>query len=146
MDEKLLSAYIMENLIGDLRKDELKADIHDSYLYLVSLEVTEGYYTAAMDKLFYESPYIVDGHEKLYGEESIFDFVRALVEEQAAAPMFQEFINEKNGIIPEVECLRVEFLEDTSAKLKEYSLLNQMLLEYADQEQAGLTEEHTEIV
>ena len=47
---------------------------------------------AAMDKLYYESPYIVEGHQKLYGEESIFDFVRAMVEEKAAAPIFKEFI------------------------------------------------------
>ena len=60
-----------------------------------------------MDKLYFESPYIVDGHVKLYGEESIFNFVRALVDEKAAAPMFQEFIQEKNGITPEVDCLRV---------------------------------------
>ena len=45
-----------------------------------------------MDKLYFESPYIVEGHEKLYGEESVFDFVRALVEEEAAAPIFQEWI------------------------------------------------------
>jgi hypothetical protein len=72
-----------------------------------------------MDKLYFESPYIVQGHEKLYGEESIFNFVKALVDEKAAAPIFQELIQEKNGIIPEVECLRVEFLEDAVTKLKE---------------------------
>ena len=119
MDEKLLSSYIMENLIGDLRQDQIKADIQDSYHYLVSLEVTSTYFKAAMDKLFFESPYIVEGHEKLYGEESIFDFVRALIDEEAAAPIFKEFIQDKNGIIPEVECLRVEFLEDAVTKLKE---------------------------
>ena len=107
MDEKLLSSYIMENLIGDLRQDQIKADIQDSYHYLVSLEVTSQYYKAAMDKLYFESPYIVEGHQKLYGEESIFDFVRALIDEKAAAPIFKEFIQDKNGIIPEVECLRV---------------------------------------
>ena len=119
MDEKLLSSYIMENLIGDLRQDQIKADIQDSYHYLVSLEVTSTYFKAAMDKLFFESPYILEGHEKLYGEESIFDFVRALIDEEAAAPIFKEFIQDKNGIIPEVECLRVEFLEDAVTKLKE---------------------------
>lgn len=79
MDEKLLSAYVMENLISDLRQDQIKADIHDSYLYLVGLEVSSKYYKSAMDKLYYESPLIVDGHEKLYGEESIYDFVSELV-------------------------------------------------------------------
>ena len=62
MDEKLLSAYVMENLISDLRQDQIKADIHDSYLYLVGLEVSSKYYKSAMDKLYYESPLIVDGH------------------------------------------------------------------------------------
>ena len=41
-----------------------------------------------MDKLYFESPYIVEGHEKLYGEESIFDIVKALVDVEAAAPIF----------------------------------------------------------
>ena len=45
-----------------------------------------------MDKLYFESPYIVDGHQKLYGEESIFDFVRVLIDEKAAAPIFKEFV------------------------------------------------------
>ena len=98
-----------------------------------------------MDKLCLESPYIVEGHKKLYGEESIFDFVLAMVEEQAAAPIFKEFIQDKNGIIPEVQCLRVEFLEDAVTKLKEQTLLNQMLLEYADKDTASATEEHSEI-
>ena len=29
--EKLLSAYIIENLTEDLREDQTRADIHDSY-------------------------------------------------------------------------------------------------------------------
>ena len=132
MDEKLLSAYIMEKLIGDLREDYIKADLQDSYHYMVGLEVTSSYYKAAMDKLYFESPYIVDGHEKLYGEESTFDFVKALIEVEAAAPMFQEFIKDKNGIIPEVECLRVEFFLDSVISLKEKPLLNQLLNEYID--------------
>ena len=98
-----------------------------------------------MDKLYFESPYIVEGHQKLYGEESIFDFVRAMVEEKAAAPTFKEFIQDKNGIIPEVECLRVQFLEDAVSKLKEQTLLKQMLLEYADKDTAAATEEYSEI-
>ena len=91
---------------------------------MVGLEVTSTYYKAAMDKLYYESPYIVEGHEKLYGEESVFDFVKALIDEEASAPMFQEFIKEKNGIIPEVECLRVEFVLDGVTTLQEKPLLN----------------------
>ena len=132
MDEKLLSAYILDNLMSDLRQDEVKADIQDSYHYMVGLNVSSSYYKAAMDKLYFESPYIVDGHEKLYGEESIFDFVKALIDVEAAAPMFQEFIKDKNGIIPEVECLRVEFFLDSVTSLKEKPLLNQLLNEYID--------------
>ena len=84
-----------------------------------TLEVTNTFFTEAMDKLFHDGPYIVEGHQKLYGEESIFDIVKTLVEQQAAGPVFREYIQEKNGIIPEVECLRVEFLEDAVTKLKE---------------------------
>ena len=124
MDEKLLTSYIMKDLITDLREDELKADIYDSYHYLVGLDVTSTYYKAAMDKLYFESPYIVEGHKKLYGEESIFDFVRAMIEEKAAAPIFKELIQDKNGIIPEVECLRVQFLLDSVVSLKEKPLMN----------------------
>ena len=91
-DEKLLSAYVLENLTKDLREDQTRADIHDSYKQLVQLEVTSSYYKAAMDKLYFESPYIVQGHAKLYGEESIFNFVKALIDEKAAAPIFQELI------------------------------------------------------
>jgi hypothetical protein len=43
---------------------------------MTSLEATNDYFVAAMDKLYYQSPYIVDGHQKLYGEESIFNFVK----------------------------------------------------------------------
>jgi hypothetical protein len=59
---------------------------------MANLEVSSSYYKAAMDKLYFESPLIVDGHEKLYGEESVFNFVKALVVEKAAAPLFKEFI------------------------------------------------------
>ena len=59
---------------------------------MTSLDVTNTYFTSAMDKLFYESPYIVDGHEKLYGEESPFNYVKGLVEVKAAGPVFLEFI------------------------------------------------------
>ena len=53
MDEKLLSAYINENLIDDLRLDVNKADLLDSYNYMISLSVTSEYYFAAMSKLYY---------------------------------------------------------------------------------------------
>ena len=53
MDSKLLSNYIMENIIGDLRQDENKADLLDSFNYLTSLEVASSYFKAATDKLFF---------------------------------------------------------------------------------------------
>jgi hypothetical protein len=96
--------------------------------------------------LYFESPYIVEGHEKLYGEQSIFNFIKQLVDNKAAAPVFREYIQEKNGIIPEVECLRVEFLEGAVTKLKEQSMLNQMLLEYLDVEAAALGPKHSNVV
>ena len=70
------------------------------------------------------------------------DLFSNLIPNNASGPIFQEFINEKNGIIPEVECLRVEFFEDAVSKLKEKSLLNQMLFEYFDQDSSLTTPEH----
>jgi hypothetical protein len=114
---------------------------------MTSLEVTSTYYKTAERKLFYfDSTYIAEGHKKLYGEESVFNIVKALVDKKAAAPMFKEFIQEKNGIIPEVECMRVEFLLDAVTELKEKPLLNQMLLEYVDKEEAAATPQHSDIV
>jgi hypothetical protein len=114
---------------------------------MTTLEVTSTYYKTAERKLFYfNSPYIAENHKKLYGEESVFNFVKALVDKKAAAPMFKEFIQEKNGIVPEVECLRVEFLFDAVTELKEKPLLNQMLLEYIDKEEAAATPDHSKVV
>ena len=47
------------------------------------------------------------------------DLFSHLIPNEASGLIFQEFIIEKNGIIPEVECLRVEFLKDAVTKLKE---------------------------
>ena len=113
---------------------------------MTTLEVTNRFFTTAMEKLFHDGPYIGDGYEKQYREDSIFDIVKILVEEEAAGPVFREYIQEKNGITPEVECLRVEFLEASVSKLKESNLLNQILLEYADKDAAAVTGEHAEIV
>ena len=124
MDEKLLSQYIIENLLLDLRTDINRHDLLASLHYMTGLEVTSGYFNTAMDKLYYSEPYIIDGHEKIYGEESIFNFIKALVEVQASGPMFNEFIKEKNGIIPEVECLRIEFIDDTVTQLNQKPLAN----------------------
>ena len=86
-----------------------------------------------MEKLFHDGPYIGDGYKKQYGEESVFDIVKTLVDEEAAGPVFREYIQEKNGITPEVECLRVEFLFDAVTELKNKPVLNQLVLEYNDQ-------------
>ena len=109
---------------------------------MLNLEVTSGYYTAAKDKLFFESPYIVDGHKKLYGEESVFNLVKTLVDEKAAAPIFKEFIQEKNGVVLEVECLRTEYFLGAVSELKSKPVLNQLLNEYIDKETASAAPEH----
>ena len=60
--------------------------------------------------------------------------------------MFKEFILDKNGIIPEVECLRVEFLEGAVSEMKNQKLLDQILIEYLDPETASANPEHEQIV
>ena len=50
-----------------------------------------------MEKLYFQPPYIVDGHKKLYGEESIINFGKVLIDEQAAGPIFKELIQTKFG-------------------------------------------------
>ena len=109
---------------------------------MTTLEVTNTFYATAMEKLFHDGPYIADGYEKQYGEVSIFDFVKTLVDEEAAGPVFREYIQEKNGITPEVECLRVEYIFDAVTELKNKPVLNQLVLEYNDQEAALATAEH----
>jgi hypothetical protein len=42
--------------------------------------------------------------------------------------------------------LRVEFIEGALTKLKEQTMLNQLLLEYIDKDAASATPEHTEVV
>jgi len=79
-DEKLLSQYIIENLLLDLRTDINRHDLLASMNYMAGLEITSGYFKTAMDKLYHSEPYIVDGHEKKYGEESVFNFIKALVD------------------------------------------------------------------
>ena len=92
-DSKLLSQYILGDLIDDLTvDDENRMSLLTSFRYMTSLDVTNTYFTSAMDKLFYESPYIVDGHQKIYGEETPFNYVKGLVEVKAAGPVFLEFI------------------------------------------------------
>ena len=129
-DSKLLSAYIIENIVNDLREDQLRSDFLESLSQLVNLEMTSMYFEKANEKIFSESPLIVEGHEKLYGEESIFNFMKALVDDKAASQIFQELINKKNGITPEVKCLRTEFILDGLTALKQKPLLNQLLSKY----------------
>ena len=74
--------------MSDLTENPIYADLHESYKHLIGLDVTSSYFRSAMAKLFFESPFIVDGHEKLYGEQSIFNFMKALVDQKAAAPIF----------------------------------------------------------
>ena len=88
MNPKLLSQYMLANLVGDLTEDINRHDLYKSVMYMTTLEVSNTYFTAAMDKLLYEGPYIVDGHQKLYGEESVFDIVKTLVDEEAAGSVF----------------------------------------------------------
>ena len=99
---------------------------------MTTLEVTNKFFTTTMEKLFHDGPYIGDGYEKQYEEVSIFDIVKTLVDEEAAGPVFREYIQEKNGITPLVECLRVEFLFDAVTELKSIPVLNQLVLEYND--------------
>ena len=87
MNPKLLSQYILVNLVSDLTLDANRQDLFKSVMYMTTLEVTNTYFTAAMDKLKHEGAYIVN-NEKLYGEESVFDIVKTLVDEEASAPIF----------------------------------------------------------
>lgn len=143
---KVLTEYILKKIIADLRTDENRHDLLNSIQHLLSLPETQNQFVIANEKLFADSVYISDGFSKSYGEETITDLFNQLVIDEASGPIFKEFIQEKNGIIPEVECLRVEFLEDAVTKLKEQTLLNQILLEYADKDAAAGIEEHVEIV
>ena len=137
----------MGDLLEDLTKDdENRLSLLTSYRYMTSLETTNTYFMAAMDQLYFESPYIVDGHEKIYGEETPFNFIKGLVEVKAAGPAFKEFILEKNGIVPEVECLRVEFILNQVTNLKNKPLPNQLILEYIDNEAALAAPQHADIV
>jgi len=77
------------DLINDLTtNDENRMSLLNSFRYLVGLEVSNIYFTSAMDKLYFESPYIVDGHQKIYGEETPFNYIKELVDVKAAGPLF----------------------------------------------------------
>jgi hypothetical protein len=78
--------------VSDLTEDINRNDFYKSLMQMTTLEVTNSFFSAAMEKLFYEGPYISDGHEKEYGEESVFDIVKTLVDEEAAGPVFREYI------------------------------------------------------
>ena len=83
-----------------------------------------------MEKLYFESPYIVDGHKKLYGEVSIFNLARAFTDEKAAGPIFQELISLKNGSKTEILCLASTDLIDEMSILMQKPLISQLFYEY----------------
>ena len=145
-DSKLLSAYVIENIVSDLREDQLRSDFLKSLSQIFDLEKTSTYFKKAQDEIFYESPLIVEGYEKLYGEESIFNFVNALVDDKAASSIFQELIYKKNGVTPEVQCIRTEFILDGLTALKQKPLLNQLLSKYFSNNVYALTAEHARII
>ena len=60
--------------------------------------------------------------------------------------MFKEFIHEKNGITPEVSCLRINMIDDAVNVYKERNLANQLLLEYIDKDAAAASADHVQIV
>ena len=67
--------------MSDLTEDVNRHDLYKSTMYLTTLEVTNTFFTQAMDRLYHDGPYIEEGHQKLYGEDSIFDIVKTLVEQ-----------------------------------------------------------------
>ena len=53
-DDKLLTQYILDGIVSDLRTDNNKNDMINSINYLFNLPVTKGYFEAAMQKLFFK--------------------------------------------------------------------------------------------
>ena len=89
----------------------------DSIKYLTNLEVTSTYFASAMDKLYFEEPYISEGSTTLYGQQSVNNLIKTLENEKAAAPIFLDFIFAKNGNPGEAECLKISFFEDALVEL-----------------------------
>ena len=89
----------------------------DSIKYLTSLEVTSTYFASAMDKLYFEEPYISEGSTTLYGQQSVNNLIKALENENAASPIFLDFIYHKNGNPGEAQCLKISFFEDALLEL-----------------------------
>ena len=116
-DSKVLTSYVLESLVADLRTDSNKADMIDSIKFLTNLEVTSTYFASAMDKLYFEEQYISEGSTTLYGQQSVNDLFMALENEKAAAPIFLDFIYDKNGNPGEAECLKISFFEDALVEL-----------------------------
>ena len=146
-NSKILSKYILGDLVNDLTQDyENKQNLLTSFRYMTGLEVTNSYFMAAMNQLYSESPYFVNGHEKLYGEETIFNLMRGMVVLEAAGPVFQEFIHEKNEIVPNVECIQSEIFVKQVTKLKKKPLPFQLVFEYFDDETSKTTPEHADII
>ena len=80
-DSKILTQYVLDSLVADLRTDSNKAEMIDSIKYLTNLEVTSTYFASAMDKLYFEEPYISEGSTTLYGQQSVNDLFKALENE-----------------------------------------------------------------
>ena len=80
----------------------------------------------ATDKLYFESPYIVDGHKKLYGEVSIFDLAKPLIDEKAATPIFKELILSNYVLAPKVKCLKADFFIETMSTILEQPYLEDL--------------------
>ena len=80
-DSKILTSYVLDSLVADLRTDSNKAEMIDSIKYLTNLEVTSTYFASAMDKLYFEEPYISEGSTTLYGQQSVNDLFKALENE-----------------------------------------------------------------
>ena len=123
-ESKRLTSYVLNGLVADLRLDSNKATMLDSIKYLTTLSVTSTYFVSAMEKLYFQEPYISEGSTKLYGEESVFDMIKSLENDKAAGPIFMEFIFDKNGDFGEVECLKLEFFDNAVVELKSLPLAN----------------------
>ena len=118
---KKLNKAVVKGLYDDLREDprSFKFDIlwvldgttmFDSLWHLLGLPTLKQH----VDEVFVE----------LDAEPTIQELVDRLVAKEISGPIFREFIHDKNGITPEVSCLRVEHLEDAVEEVKERPLTN----------------------
>ena len=90
--------------------------------------------------------HIWETYDQLQTDPTVKDLVETLEAKQISGPIFREFILQKNGMTPEVVCLRIEMIDDAVEEIEERSLTNQLLLEYIDKDAASETPEHKQIV